>query len=810
MNLDRKSAKPISSSHIHLTLPIKITGIVFWGMVLVGLLVAAFLLNMRENELLTQYQVDAILLSHELEDALEQAHNEKQVSDKLNMVFQSRINNDSFEAVTLSYPGSTLELGERLADQNKYSLRLHTHQNNTYLNNKTVELTVFAPNMQRAISSIRKNVLILTGAIIFFFGFVLQKILHRVLSNPFLNMVHLAENFANGDEHIRFDETRADEFGYLAKFINQALDSILEKQHALESSQQELFEEKERAEVTLQSIIDGVITTTANGKIQYMNPIAERMSGQTNKQAHGVIASEVIRFVDENSGSILPNPIENCLLKNSDEELASHAAMLGNNNKLIPVQARAAPMCNDEGKVIGAVMVFQDVSHARHLSRQLSYQASHDSLTNLYNRHMFEEHLQASLLNVQEEDRHHALCYIDLDQFKIVNDTCGHMAGDELLRQLATLLHDCIREDDMLARLGGDEFGVLLENCNLTDAAIIANTIRQSVKDFRFVWQNRSFEIGASIGLVGINAENVDMPSIMAAADVACYVAKDSGRNLVHVYEHTDEALAERQEQMHWANHLLEALENNQLILFQQPVISLNPEYSPRHCEALLRLQGDNGKIIYPNAFIPAAERYSIMPRIDRWVIHTIFKAMSEHCMKHEPRIISINLSGTSLTDDGLLDFILTDSKAYNINFNNVCFEITETAAISNIRKAARFMEKLKQTGCQFALDDFGSGLSSFAYLKTLPVDYIKIDSTFVTNISNDPIDRAMVEAIVRLGKIMQIKTVAEGVEDAETLSLLKELGVDFAQGYHLGRPTQMKANIKSAAQKAKPTDVIV
>ncbi|MBI3187276.1 MAG: EAL domain-containing protein, partial [Gammaproteobacteria bacterium] len=654
-----------------------------------------------------------------------------------------------------------------------------------------IELKVYSPGLANVIADMRRNMLIGTGSLIFLFGLVLQQILQRLLSKPFLAMVSSAERFAQGDKHVRFNEQRSDEFGYLAKFINRALDTMVQHQYDLELSRYALFEEKERAEVTLQSIMDGVVTLDGSGRVTYMNPVAERLCACSLADALQNDLSHFINFELEDNNKRLPNPVISVLQDNMVVELPPHSAMVRADDSRIPVEASAAPMHDDDGQVIGAVLVLQDVSQSRRLTRQLSYQASHDALTGLYNRRMFEEYLQTALVTVEEENRRHAMCYIDLDQFKIVNDTCGHMAGDELLRQLSVLLQECVRGGDVLARLGGDEFGVLLENCPLPRAVQVAEKIRQRVKDYRFAWQDKSFEIGASIGVVGISADNVNIASIMSAADVACYAAKDMGRNRVHVYEPSDAMLAERHGQMHWAARIVQALENQRMVLFQQPIIGLTPG-SHEHCEILVRMRDEQGGFIPPNAFIPAAERYNLMSRVDRWVIENVFRNMSSACHVQHDKMVAINLSGNSLADDELLAFIRQAGHEYGIDFQQICFEITETAAISNLSKATHFMTELRQEGCRFALDDFGSGLSSFGYLKNLPVDFVKIDGSFVRDMASDPIDRAMVEAITRVAHVMQIQAIAEWVEDETTLQILRDMGVDFAQGYHLGMPREV------------------
>jgi len=793
---DKSLSKKNNDSQIQLALPAKVTGIVFWGMVLVGLLVVVYLLQSREDDLTRQYKTSVLLMSHNVELILEKNADSQIKMDKaLEAAFQRAKENYGIEAIEFNYGGREYAFGVRYENQDKITRLIQVHEEGKASSHVNIEVAIFLPDFQQSISALRKKMLLIIGSLVFAFGLILQQILQKVLSEPFLNMVMVAEQFASGDNKVRFDEQRSDEFGYMAKFVNRALDAILRNQHELESSRKALSEEKERAEVTLHSIIDGVITTTADSRIKYMNPVAERLTGWSSNQALDVVLGNVVKIINEDNGKPVPSPVDRCLQENTVEHQSSHVALIRYDGGTVPIEVSAAPMRDDTGKVVGAVMVLQDVSQSRRLTKQLSYQASHDALTGLYNRRKFEEQLQATLLNVQEEERRHALCYIDLDQFKIVNDTCGHMAGDELLRQISVLLQDSIREVDTLARLGGDEFGVLLENCPLSQASQIADKIRQKVKEYRFGWEDRSFEIGASIGVVSISSENVDMASIMSAADVACYAAKDMGRNRIHIYEPTDAALAERHGQMHWASRIVDAIEQNRFVLYQQPEISINPDIKSRHIEILIRMIGTDGELIAPDSFIAAAERYHLMPKIDRWVISNVFEAMSKSTVKeHENRVVAINLSGLTLVDEDLLEYILATQHRYGIDLKEVCFEITETAAISNLAKATQFMNELKKEGCQFALDDFGSGLSSFAYLKNMPVDYIKIDGAFVVDMISDPIDRAMVEAITRLGHVMKIKTIAEWVENQQTLEMLQEIGVDFVQGYHIGRPSAISA----------------
>lgn len=782
---------------VNMSLPAKVTGIVFWGMVLVGLLAATYILNQRESQLRDNYSTNIIFVEHDLE--LLYATFDEHIFDNDFMSLQVE---DFFLKIQGKYPIEAIRYtfneyeflfgdisGQQEFIEGQLFIRVLSNQGT-----EIVKLDVFMQGLDETINDSRKHMLLIIGSLVFVFGMILQQILQKVLSHPILDMVISAQKFAQGDQTARFNEQRSDEFGYLAKFVNQALDSLLTQQHELEVSRKDLFREKVRAEVTLHSIMDGVITINADSSIQFLNPVAERLIGLTLLQVKDQQLSDVVCLIHEDSGEHLPSPAEQCLKNSQVEVLKNHAALVRGDGKTILIEATASPMRNDEGELIGAVMVIQDVSQERKLSRQLSYQATHDMLTGLYNRRMFEEKVEAALLNVKVENRHHALCYVDLDQFKIVNDTCGHMAGDELLRQLGEILRQGVREGDTLARLGGDEFGLLMENCGLKQATYVAEKMRRSVKDFHFSWQDKVFEIGASIGVVGINAEHMDLSSILASADMACYAAKDMGRNRVHVYEPSDDLLAERHGQMHWAGRITKALEEHRMVLFEQPVVSIKEgQEDVNHCEVLIRMRDEDGPIVRPDAFIPAAERYNLMPKVDRWVIAQVFEYIGSTSCNGVDHVVSINLSGTSMADDGLLSFILNRSEVFKVDLSRICFEVTETAAISNLTKATNFIKELKERGCRFSLDDFGSGLSSFAYLKNLPIDYIKIDGSFVVDMLNDPIDKAMVEAIVRVGHVMQVKVIAEWVENEETLNLLKEMGVDYVQGYYLGEPKEVE-----------------
>lgn len=424
-------------------------------------------------------------------------------------------------------------------------------------------------------------------------------------------------------------------------------------------------------------------------------------------------------------------------------------------------------------------------------TQRLSYQASHDTLTGLINRREFEQRLERALASARQFNHVHTLCYLDLDQFKVVNDTCGHVAGDELLRQLSTLLQAKLRERDTLARLGGDEFGVLLENCDAAAAQPVAEVLRQTVKDYRFLWQGRAFGVGVSIGMVEINADSGNLSALLSAADAACYAAKDRGRNRVHLYQEQDGELLRRRGEMQWVARIGQAMEENRFRLYRQPILSADPASGrPVHQEILLRMVDATGEPVLPMAFIPAAERYNLMPAIDRWVIGKTF-SLFHQCFGSagDNSICTVNLSGHSLCDEAFLAFVQRQFELNGVLHHRICFEITETAAIGNLREAVAFIEKMKHKGCSFSLDDFGSGLSSFSYLKNLPVDYIKIDGAFVRDMHVDPMDQAMVEAIHRIGQVMQLQTIAESVENREILERLRAIGVDYVQGDWLAKP---------------------
>lgn len=563
-------------------------------------------------------------------------------------------------------------------------------------------------------------------------------------------------------------------------------------------TEQALFQEKERAQVTLDSIGDGVITTDDEGKVTYFNPVAEQLTGWKLEEVRGLALRWAFNVVDAFTRKQIDYPAFDGSIEGATVNVYENVLLVSNEGRDFDIESSVAPIHNQTGETIGSVLVFRDVTQARELAKQLAWQATHDQLTGLINRREFDLRLTQLIDSTKSGGEQHALLYMDLDQFKVVNDTAGHAAGDELLRQLADKFRSQIHGGDTLARLGGDEFGVLLEYRSLDEALKIANALRKIVQDFRFTCEGRTFEVGVSIGLVPITAYSGSPANLMSCADAACYAAKDNGRNRVNVYSPEDIDLMQRQSEMGWVTDISKAFEEQRFRLYSQPIVPLGEEQDSGHpCEILLRMIDVNGEVISPGIFLPAAERYGLMPVIDRWVIRTLFAAVSERLGRTEgsnpPRICSINLSGASLNDEYFPEFLRDQISRYRIPPTALCFEITETVAISNLERVRRFMLELKQAGCRFSLDDFGSGMSSFAYLKDLPVDYLKIDGMFVKNMVQNPIDLAMVEAINRIGHVMGIQTIAEFVEDGATLEKLRTLGVNYVQGYWVGMPAPLE-----------------
>ena len=612
---------------------------------------------------------------------------------------------------------------------------------------------------------------------------------HLEGKTPFFESVHRMKH-QNGDWRWMSSRAKAvlDPNGRLQRLLGVEVDITERKLY-----EEALFREKESAQITLQSIGDGVITTDADCTTEYINPVAEELTGWKVDDGSGRPIDEIFRGFHEETCEPLENPLAVAIRRNRSIKSVRPTLLIRRDGNELYIESTASPIRDGRGNVTGGVLVFHDVSESRELNRRLSYHASHDILTGLVNRREFENRLERALKSAKARETSYALCYLDLDQFKIVNDSCGHSAGDALLGQLGALLKSKIRWRDTLARLGGDEFGVLLESCSLEEAMQTAESLRMAISEYKFMWDERSFRLGVSIGVVPISADNEDVAALLSAADSACAAAKEAGRNRIHSFAENDIDLMRRRREMQWAARINNALEENRFELFRQTIQPLQADEDGAHYEILLRMRDESGGIISPGLFIEAAERYNITPSIDRWVIRSAFRwLVSEADERERLALCSINLSGQSLGDEKFLPFVVDQFQMSGLDATKICFEITETAAIASYSQANRFINALKELGCKFALDDFGTGLSSFGYLKHFPVDYLKIDGSFVKEILHDPIDREMVRSINEIGHLTGKQTIAEFAENEEIITMLRGMGIDYAQGYGVSEPKRV------------------
>lgn len=558
-------------------------------------------------------------------------------------------------------------------------------------------------------------------------------------------------------------------------------------------AEESLAYEKEVAEVTLHAIADAVIRADAEGRVQYLNPVAQELTGWPTAEAMGKPLETVFKIINERSRRPAPNPVRRCLAEGQVVGLANHSLLIDRSGHEVAVEDSAAPIINRRGQVIGVVLVFRDVSEQRRAAAEIAYQAHHDLLTGLYNRHAFEQRVADILADRRGKGKRHCMLYLDLDQFKVVNDTGGHQAGDILLRQLASLMLQSLRETDMLARLGGDEFGVLLMDCPLKDAVGFAEQLVARMQDVHFPWEDKVFNVGVSIGVVMIDDDTHTLSEVLSAADEACYAAKDRGSNQVYVYHQRDEAIRHRQEEMHWVTRLGEAMEAGRLELYYQQIHSTAADRPalPRHYEVLLRLRDEENRLILPGSFIPAAERYGLIGKLDRWVVEQVFAELAKHYKPGEQLddLVDVNISGLTISDPKFLSFTQEKLAQYALPASLICFELTETAAVTNLAQTRNFITAVHKLGCAVSLDDFGRGFSSFAYLKDLTVDYLKIDGSFIKGLESHLVHCAIVQAIYGVANVMGIKTIAEYVESMATLAKLREIGVEYAQGFALHEP---------------------
>jgi diguanylate cyclase (GGDEF)-like protein/PAS domain S-box-containing protein len=544
--------------------------------------------------------------------------------------------------------------------------------------------------------------------------------------------------------------------------------------------------------LALDSLAEAIIATDAAGLITYVNPAAERVTGSSASQSIGKTLEDIVGFVDETDRRLLSDPVRQALTSGAPVNLSRRALLLSRSNGAErSIELSASPIRNDAKELIGAVVLLHDVTELRGLARQMSYQATHDALTGLVNRREFEGRLEEAIESGHRGDGQHVLCYLDLDRFKVVNDTSGHLAGDSMLREVAKVLRDAVRDSDTVARLGGDEFGMLLIGCPLEKARQIADDVCRAVGDYRFVWKDKIFNIGVSIGLVEISRESGTLEELFAAADSACYVAKKQGSGRVAVYSARDEALARHTGEIQWLQKLQSALKENRFQLYHQPIVpAYGQDGGGPAMEVFVRLQDEAGHEVPPSEFVRAAERYRLMSLVDRWVVQTTLAALGRGAIPIPAnRSVAINVSGQTLGDVQFLEFVVECLDSTGVTPSQVCFEITETAVVANLDHARRFVGVLHGMGCQFALDDFGSGVGSFSNLKNLPMDYLKIDGSFMRNLARDSVNQAMVTAMIKLARTLNFKVIAEQVEDEAGLEAARRMGVDYIQGYVVGRP---------------------
>jgi diguanylate cyclase (GGDEF)-like protein/PAS domain S-box-containing protein len=553
---------------------------------------------------------------------------------------------------------------------------------------------------------------------------------------------------------------------------------------------EKLAHQHELLRVTLQSIGDGVITTDAAGLTAWMNPVAERMTGWTTAQAQGRPLDEVLHIVNEETREPALSPVEVCLAEGRLVALASQTILISRDGEEYSIEDSASPIRSEAGEVLGVVLVFHDVTAQRRLSGEMAFRATHDSLTGLLNRAEFEVRLRHTLHTSQTDRKQSVMLFIDLDQFKLVNDTCGHEAGDQLLRQIARLLSELVRGSDAVARLGGDEFAVLLDRCTVEQGLKLAQKVCERMEEFRFIHQAQRFQVGASIGLVPVDERWPEIAGIMQAADASCYAAKEGGRNRVHQWSDTDKAMNARHGEMKWASRLAQALDEDRFVLFAQRIQALQTTPPGIHAEVLLRKVNLDKTLSPPGAFLPAAERFHMITRIDRWVLDHAIAWMAAVPALEAIGMLSVNVSGQSVGDAAFQLWAISRLEQAGPRIcHRLCLEITETAVVTSLADAAHFIEQVRAIGVRVALDDFGAGASSFGYLKSLPVDFLKIDGQFVRDLIADPLDQAAVRSFTDVAAVAGLRTIAEFVDNQPVMDKLRAMGVDYAQGYLVHKP---------------------
>lgn len=553
--------------------------------------------------------------------------------------------------------------------------------------------------------------------------------------------------------------------------------------------QQRFLMEHELLKVTMDSIGEAVLTTDSQGYLQYLNPVAERLTGWTQEEAVGKRYRKILNVINEKTRKPDFNSVTLCLRENRVITLSDDNILINRQGDEMAIQESVSPIRDAGGNVLGVVIVFHDVSEQRRIAEELSYRATHDTLTGLPNRSEFEKSLKRFVNNNREQEQVNALMFIDLDQFKLINDYCGHSAGDCLLKEVAQIMRSCVRSSDMVARIGGDEFAILLSKCDTEKSMKIAKKICKSLGDYRFQHDDKSFKVAASIGLVMVNNNWESETKLLQAADSACMRAKRAGKNRVHIYFDDEHAADSSKGEIQWASRIEQALEEKSFELYCQRIMPLSHE-GLLHAEILIRMKDKNGHLISPNAFLPAAERFNMATRIDRWVVREVFEWMNKNAASlSHVESLSVNLSGQSLGDLAFHNYVISLIQVMDIDCQKLCFEVTETSAITNIAEAKKFIDAMNGYGVKFSLDDFGSGVSSFGYLKNLSVDYLKIDGQFISDLVENEVGQATVRCITEVAKATGKQTIAECVDNPVVENLLKKMGVDFTQGYLKHKP---------------------
>ena len=636
-------------------------------------------------------------------------------------------------------------------------------------------------------------------------------LLQEYISKPINHIVSVAQSIsANNDYTVRVDKYFDDEIGILADNFNSMLEQIHKRDNTLENEVEVRMLELKEKNIKLSAEVDSRIrmeikllesekkfrSTFSNAAIAMMLVDKNGCITQANKAIYNILGYQEGELIGK---TFMDITYDEDIKKSADErrklingELEFYRLqkrLVRKNGDIIWGLQTVSGVFDEVGNFQYAISQIIDITEETRLSNELSYQASHDVLTGLINRREFEKRIHEAWRIAHSGVDMHVLCFIDLDQFKVINDSCGHVAGDEMLRQIALILKQSMRKGDSVARLGGDEFGILMQHCSMKNGIDVIESLRKKIESFQFIWDDNRFKVAASIGVVQIDAASSGVVELLKQADTACFIAKEEGRNRINIYSSDDEIISQRRGEMQWLNRIQSAIDENRLLLNTQPIVPVNNEEYGIHVELLVRLITENGDIIQPGSFLPAAERYGISPQIDRWVVNHVFEWMSNNheFVVNNINTFAINLSGLTMSDDKFLEDLVDAIFNYDVPAEKLCFEITETALVANLTNARKFIQALRRLGCKFSLDDFGSGLSSFAYLKNLQVDYLKIDGMFVRDIMNDPIDYALVKSIHEMGKVMGKKTIAEFVENKNILEKIKEIGVDYAQGYGVG-----------------------